>query len=49
MLDNRHLTDESSQDMTKWALTDMVGNVFNRLVLFNATNFHMSMDYSGQN
>lgn len=47
LLENRHLTDESSQDMTKWALTDMVGNVFNRLVLFNATNFHMSMDYFG--
>lgn len=36
-----------SQDMTKWKLVDQVGNVFNRLVLFNSKRYHMSMDYFG--
>uniref|UniRef100_A0A6C0KYC2 Uncharacterized protein n=1 Tax=viral metagenome TaxID=1070528 RepID=A0A6C0KYC2_9ZZZZ len=40
-------TDKYSQDMTKWELIDSVGNIFNRLVLFNSKNFHMSMDYFG--
>jgi len=39
--------DNSSQDMTKWKLVDNVGNVFNRLVLFNSTRHHMSLDYFG--
>jgi hypothetical protein len=42
-------TDKYSQDMTKWELVDSVGNVFNRLVLFNSKNYHMSMDYFGDN
>lgn len=40
-------TDKSSQDLTKWELVDRVGNVFNRLILFNSKRFHMSMDYFG--
>jgi hypothetical protein len=36
-----------SQDLTKWELVDRVGNVFNRLVLFNAHRYHMSQDYFG--
>lgn len=36
-----------SQDMTKWKEVDRVGNVFNRLILFNSKKFHMSMDYFG--
>lgn len=47
LLQNRKLTDDASQDMTKWTVCDVIGNVFNRLALFNATNFHMSMDYFG--
>ena len=47
LLNNKSETDTFSQDMTKWSLVDQVGNVFNRLVLFNANNFHMSMDYFG--
>jgi hypothetical protein len=38
---------ESSQDVTKWKLVDRIGNVFNRLVLFNSKHFHSSMDYFG--
>jgi len=40
-------TDRFSQDMTKWKEVDRVGNVFNRLILFNSKNYHMSMDYFG--
>ena len=39
--------DKYSQDITKWKLVDNVGNVFNRLVLFNSKRHHMSMDYFG--
>ena len=37
----------ASQDITKWELVDKVGNIFNRLVIFNSKSFHMSMDYFG--
>jgi hypothetical protein len=47
ILGNKAETDACSQDMTKWQLVDRVGNVFNRLILFNSTRFHMSMDYFG--
>jgi hypothetical protein len=48
-LNNQKETDRFSQDMTKWSLVDKVGNVFNRLVLFNANRYHMSLDYFGDN
>ena len=41
--------DDASQDVSKWELVDKVGNVFNRLILFNANHFHCSMDYFGNN
>ena len=44
---NKEITDHCSQDMTKWELVDRIGNVFNRLILFNSHQFHMSMDYFG--
>jgi len=47
LLNNKEETDKYSQDLTKWELVDQVGNVFNRLVLFDANRFHMSMDYFG--
>jgi Family of unknown function (DUF6445) len=37
-----------SQDMTKWEMVDRIGNVFNRLILYRADNFHVSLDYFGQ-
>ena len=40
-------TDDHSQDMTKWEIVDQIGNVFNRLILFNSKQFHMSVDYFG--
>ena len=47
ILKNQDETDRFSQDLTKWQLVDRVGNVFNRLILFNANRYHMSMDYFG--
>ena len=46
---NKKLLDENSQDYTKWELVDRVGNVFNRLVLFNSKQYHASLDYFGTN
>lgn len=36
-----------SEDMSKWELIDMVGNKYNRLVLFQGTRNHRSMEYFG--
>lgn len=47
IMNNKTETDISSQDLTKWQLVDRVGNVFNRLILFDSKRFHMSMDYFG--
>jgi hypothetical protein len=47
ILNNKEEVDRFSQDLTKWEMVDSVGNVFNRLVLFNAHRYHMSMDYFG--
>ena len=47
LLNNLAEVDKFSQDMTKWTKVDEVGNVFNRLVLFDSTQYHMSMDYFG--
>ena len=47
LLNTTEQTDNCSQDLTKWEQVDRVGNVFNRLILFNSKRFHMSMDYFG--
>ena len=41
--------DTDSQDTTKWHMVDNIANVFNRLIIFNANQFHTSMEYFGQN
>ena len=46
-LQNQEQIDRFTQDLTKWELVDRVGNVFNRLILFDAHNYHMSQDYFG--
>ncbi len=38
-----------AQDITKWEIVDRIGNVFNRLILYRSDNFHVSLDYFGQN
>jgi len=35
-------------DYTKWDLCDVVGNKFNRMVLYRGTMWHASLDYFGQ-
>ena len=47
LLNTTDNTNKCSQDLTKWEQVDRVGNVFNRLILFNSKRFHMSMDYFG--
>jgi hypothetical protein len=47
IMDNKKETDNCSQDLTKWDQVDKVGNIFNRLILFNSKRFHMSLDYFG--
>ena len=39
---------EYSQDVTKWNKRDSIGNVYNRLILFNSQQWHMSGDYFGK-
>jgi len=40
---------DECQDMTKWEMVDRIGNIFNRLILYRADNFHVSLDYFGKN
>ena len=47
LLRNQETIDRFTQDLTKWDLVDRVGNVFNRLILFDARNYHMDLDYFG--
>jgi hypothetical protein len=46
---NKKILDAYSQDYTQWELVDKIGNVFNRLVLFNSKQYHASLDYFGTN
>ena len=39
--------DSCSQDLTKWEKITEVANVYNRLILYDARQFHMSLDYFG--
>jgi hypothetical protein len=47
IMDNKEEIDAFCQDLTKWEQVDKVGNLFNRLVLFNSKRYHMSLDYFG--
>lgn len=44
---SQDLMNKYSKDMTKWKEIDIVGNIFNRLILFNSKRYHMSRDYFG--
>ena len=37
-----------AQDITKWELCDIVGNIYNRLILYPGNLYHASMDYFGK-
>lgn len=48
---NREILDQiynDSQDMTKWEMTDFIGNKYNRLVMYRGDIFHTSLDYFGK-
>jgi hypothetical protein len=47
LLKNEEDINRFNQDLSKWDLVDRVGNVFNRLILFNANRYHISDDYFG--
>lgn len=47
LMDKAKLLGSHSQDYTKWELTDVIGNKYNRLILFDATMHHASLDYFG--
>jgi len=42
----KHLENDY-MDKTKWEMIDMIGNVFNRLVLYRGDIFHNSLEYFG--
>ena len=42
-------TNVQGMDYTKWDLIDVVGNKYNRLVLYRGDLFHASLDYFGDN
>lgn len=44
---NNKSIDRDAKDITKWKLIDRIGNVYNRLILFNSKQFHSSIDYFG--
>ena len=39
---------DECQDYTKWEMVDRVGNVFNRLIMYRADNYHVSLNYFGK-
>lgn len=41
--------DYDGYDYTKWELTDILSNRYNRLVIYRADFFHASLDYFGNN
>jgi len=39
---------KDSQDMTKWEMTNFIGNKYNRLIMYRGDIFHTSLDYFGR-
>jgi hypothetical protein len=39
---------KNGKDNSKWEIVSTIGNIFNRLVLFRANQYHMSLDYFGE-
>ncbi len=44
----RDLLCSDGRDLSKWHLTDVVSNKFNRLVLYRGDLYHRSLDYFGE-
>lgn len=49
ILKNENVVSNDKMDVTKWDVVSNVGNLFNRLILFRANQYHMSCDYFGNN
>lgn len=39
---------KNGYDNSKWEIVSTIGNVFNRLILFRPNQYHMSLDYFGE-
>ena len=46
---SRVTDDHESYDYTKWDEFDVIGNRYNRLILYRGNMFHASLDYFGSN
>lgn len=49
LLQNKKNISENAKDSSKWLKITQVGNIFNRLVIYNSANYHSSMEYFGNN
>jgi len=49
LLNNSEHLNSSHYDNTKWEKINTIGNLFNRLVLFRSNQYHMSLEYFGDN
>jgi hypothetical protein len=47
ILQNDNKVKQNRYDNTQWELVNSIGNVFNRLILFRSNQYHMSLDYFG--
>ena len=48
IFNNHTIIEDFSRDMTKWEFIENTSNVFNRLIIYRANNFHVSMNYFGK-
>ena len=46
---NDYLPNKETQDYTKWEMVDRIGNKYNRLILYRGNQYHVSLDYFGNN
>ena len=46
---DEHFTKDGFYDATKFELVDSIGNVFNRLFIFDAQHIHAASQYFGTN
>lgn len=49
ILQNKKSITANSKDSSKWIKTTKLGNIFNRLIIYNSSNYHSSMEYFGNN
>ena len=44
---NKEMLQELNEDYTRWDMVDKIGNVYNRLVLFNSKQYYAHIDNFG--